>query len=234
MRQRTLLWLRPATDLAIPAIYAWFVSLALPAWSKLAPPAAPFLALLVLAIMAVGAVLVSRRFRVVDYVGVAILASSAVTWWYMGTSVAWDAWRVSLGAMGWSAFCLTWVRIRSRSQVLPLESESLSRRSRAADTAGSAPTIQPRDRLAAHLTIVRMMGIVGTCGLVVLSYTVLAGDRGVVLQLAAVLACLGVLNTIAAMPSRAVQSAKSQLGPAVAAVVLCAVATLGLWLGFAN
>ena len=104
------------TRVLLPGVYAWLLTVELPvlvrgvsAWPRLT-------ALVALAALLVGVLVLARRRRLAQLLGIhAFVACSLLTWALLGSDrspVHLDRVRTALGALGWALYAFGWGRLR--------------------------------------------------------------------------------------------------------------------------
>jgi len=212
--------LRPLFDVAIPGLYAWVVTVAVPinqtdshGW----PVVCSWLAAIGL-VAASG--LVISRWRAWSAVAVAIFTTASACVWFLIQPV--EVVLGFLGSLGWASFAIGWVRAAETGEV-------------ATSVAARRLDLLPRHQMPALAWIAIGVSVLGSVVVLGLAWTIEGRERSLLGHAVAVLGALSLMAAAATASSVIGRKAavrpfsRGQLGRTLALMALFA---LGCWLTF--
>lgn len=214
-----MLW-RPALDVAIPGLYAWVVTVALPVHQLEArgwPVLVSWISLLSLA--ATSAISASPLRRWSPIAVSAFVGGSALVWLLIEP---FEASLGLLGSIGWASFAVGWVRAAATREDLDA-------------SAARAIELAPRHRFSVLASLFVGVALLGAVALVFLAFRIEGRERALLGQAVAVMGTLSLLTIAASSAAtfgrKAVARSFSaaQLGRTLALVGLL---LLGCWLTY--
>lgn len=212
--------LRPLFDVAIPGIYAWVVTVAVPIHQKDAHGWPVFCSWLAVLSLCTACGLVTSRLRAWSAVAVAtFIVASACVWFLIAP------FEVSLGflgSLGWASFAIGWVRAAETGEF----------------TNGAAAhrlDLLPRHPMPALCWVATGIGLAGALAALGLAWNIEGRERSLLGQAVAVIGALSLMTAGTAATSTVGRQAaarpfsQGQLGRTLALVALF---VFGCWLTF--
>ena len=221
MRIRLGLRLRPLFDVAIPGIYAWVVTVAVPVYQKDSPVwpwACAWVAFACL--LLTSGLVVSSRLRAWSAISVTGFVMSSASVWFL--LAPFEVAHGFLGALGWAAFAIGWVRAAETAE-LPV------------GTAAHRLDLLPRHRVHRASWATLAIGVVGALVVIALAWNIEGRERSLLGHAVAGFGALSLMTAAATHASVVGRQAvprrlsKGQLGRALGLVALV---VLGAWLSF--
>lgn len=220
MRLAVGLRLRPLFDVAIPGLYAWVVTVAVPIHSKDAQGWPVFCSWLAAASLCVASGLVTSRLRAWSAVAVAMFVTASASVWFL--IAPFEVSLGFLGSLGWASFAIGWVRAAETGDL-------------AHGNAAHRLDLLPRHTMPALSWIAIAIGMAGALVSLGLAWNIEGRERSLLGQAVAVVGALFLMTAAAAFTSAVGRQAaarpfsKGQLGRTL---VLVALFALGCWLSF--
>lgn len=212
---------RPLLDIAIPGLYAWVVTVAVPVRQKDAEgwPLA-FCCFALLCLMATGALLNSRWQDWSPVTTVGFVGCSASVWLLLDP---FDASLGFLGSLGWAGFAVGWVRAVETAK------------DEVAGGAAHRIELLPRHRASVLARLIVGAGLLGAMLLVFLAWQIEGRERALAGHSVAVFGALSLLasasSSASALGRQAVARTFSRM-QAGRTIALAGLLALGCWLTF--
>jgi hypothetical protein len=214
--------LRPVFDVAIPGLYAWVVTVAVPVYQKDASGWPVAFSWFSATCLCVTSGLVVSRLRPWSAIAASLFVLSSSAVWFL--IAPFEASLGFLGSLGWASFAIGWVRAAGTGEDM---------------SGGAARRIElpARQRMPALSWVMLGIGLAGALSALILAWNIEGRERSLLGQAVAVIGALALITAASSFASAVGPKAAARTfsnGQLARTLVLLGLFALGCWLTFSR